>query len=412
VRVVSRRSLLLGLLLLAALPSAPARAQEWLDRLDQGLRLRSPGGAVQSELGVLFDLEGYYIDQRPPGLLFADGRATVNPRLTLLVDTRLGKHFYSLIQARVDRGFDPLLFGHEARLDEYLLRYIPFDDGRFNLQVGKFATVVGAWVPRHLSWENPFINAPLPYENVLTITDQAAPAGPAAFLARRNVPDRKRDWVPILWGPVYAAGASAFGTWKRFDYAVEVKNTATSARPPAWNPLEVGWDHPTVGLRLGCRPTSAWNTGVSYSRGAYLIPPAAATLPPGRSLADYRQTVLGYDVAYARRHWQVWGELFVSRFDVPNVGAADTWTYYVEAKYKVTPRFSAGFRWGEQGFGKVPDGTGGLERWDSRIWRAETSLGYRLTRHLQAKLQYGFLHEQRELQQGQQFVAAQLTVKF
>ena len=35
-----------------------------------------------------------------------------------------------------------------------------------NVQAGKFATVVGNWIERYDSWNNPFITAPLPYENM------------------------------------------------------------------------------------------------------------------------------------------------------------------------------------------------------------------------------------------------------
>ena len=116
-------------------------------------------------------------------------------------------------------------------MDEYFLRYTPFEDSRLNFQFGKFATVVGTWVLRHNSWNNPFINAPLPYENVLVITDHVAPASPAAFLARRNKFDDKRTWVPVIWGPSYASGGSIFGRIDKYEYAFEVKNVALSSRP-------------------------------------------------------------------------------------------------------------------------------------------------------------------------------------
>src|ERR671935_240996 len=69
------------------------------------------------------------------------------------------------------------------RLDEYALRITPWQDGRFTLQLGKFATVVGNWVPRHLSWDNPFINAPLVYDNFTAIQDKFAPISPLYFIA-------------------------------------------------------------------------------------------------------------------------------------------------------------------------------------------------------------------------------------
>jgi len=39
-------------------------------------------------------------------------------------------------------------------------------------------------------------------------------------------------------------------------------------------------------------------------------------------------------------------------------------------------------------------------------------VGYRFTRHLQGKLQYSYLHENGPIQQGEQLLAAQLTIKF
>ena len=80
-----------------------------------------------------------------------------------------------------------------------------------NLQVGKFATVVGSWVQRHDSWQNPLITAPLPYENLTPLSDGDVPGSPADLLGRRRVADDKGEWLPIIWGPVYATGGSAFG---------------------------------------------------------------------------------------------------------------------------------------------------------------------------------------------------------
>jgi hypothetical protein len=100
----------------------------------------------------------------------------------------LGEQFYSLVQFRADRGFDPgSKLNGDARFDEYLLRWTPWADGRLNVQAGKFATVFGKWVQRHDSWQNPFVTAPLAYENVTVITDQVAPGTPAAFLGRRSI---------------------------------------------------------------------------------------------------------------------------------------------------------------------------------------------------------------------------------
>lgn len=359
----------------------------------------------------MHDAEWQFVDLRPPGLIFRDDDLW-NSRLYMFLDTKIGQHLYSLVQARFDRGFDPRSDHFEGRADEYLLRYMPFHDGRLNVQFGKFATVVGDWVPRHLSWDNPFINAPLPYENVTIITDQAAPPSPAAFLARRTSPDKKFIWVPMIWGPSYSTGGSVFGRVAKFDYAVEVKATSISSRPSAWDARHIGFDDPTVSGRVGFRPNSSWNLGASFSRGPYLLPAAEPTLPGGSDIGDFNQITIGHDISYARRHWQVWAEFFWSRFEVPNVGNADTWAYYIETKYKLTTRLFIAARWNQQFFGEVPNGAGGESRWDRDISRAELAFGYRFNRHWQGKVQYSYSHQNGPFQQGEQLVALQLTTKF
>ncbi len=407
------KTLLTNVLVLLLAASQLANAQEaLLQRLDDALTYQSSGGLFRSDLSGLVDVEGYFIDHRPPGLLF--GNADLfNPRLSLFLDTHLGSQFYSLVQFRADRGFDPRAMPDgDARFDEYLLRWTPWEDGRLNVQVGKFATVFGKWVQRHDSWQNPFITAPLAYENVTTITDQAAPGTRAAFLGRRNVADTKATWLPVVWGPAYTSGASVFGQLDKFDYAFEFKNASISSRPNAWDAKDLGWENPTVSARLAHTPNAAWNYGVSASHGAYLLPAADATVPGGYSRSSYRQTTIGTDLSWSHHGWQVWGEAMVARFQVPNVGNADTFTYFVEAKYKFTPSLFAAVRWNQQLFDTVPDGAGGAQHWDRNIFRVDTALSYRFTRHLQGKLQYSLSHENGPVQQGEQLWAAQLTVKF
>ncbi len=406
-------NLILGATLAFAAPAARAQT-EWLSPLDEALFIQSPGGFFRSDLSGLLDLEGYYLDQRPPGLIFGNGDAFFNPRLSLFLDTHLGPHLYSLVQARIDRGFDPRAARRAMRFDEYLLRYTPFHDARLNLQIGNFATLIGNWVPRHDAWNNPFITAPVPYENVTIITDRTVPGASAGFLARRNVPDIKTAWLPLVWGPSYAAGAAVFGRLEKLDYGVEIKNASLSSRPTVWDARQLGWENPTVSGRIGYRPDAAWNFGSSFSHGAYLTPPAKSlpAFPAGKSPGDFPQITLAQDLSFAWHHWQLWAEVFETRFDVPNVGHADTVAYFLEAKYKLTPRLFGALRWNQQLFGQVPDGTGGRQPWDHDLWRVDTALGYRFDRHLQGKLQYSYSRQTGPFQQGEQLLAAQITVKF
>jgi hypothetical protein len=388
-------------------------AQGWLDKVDDALSVQTRDGTARLDFSIQFDLEGYYIDQRPPGLIYGDDESFVNPRLSLFVDAQLGKHLYSFVQARVDRGFDPRSQVRDARFDEYLLRYTPLENGWLNVQAGKFATVIGNWVPRHLSWDNPFINAPLPYERVTTASDQSI-VDAAGFLSRRDLPDKKDLWLPVVWGPDYTSGASLFGAVEKFDYAVELKNAALASRPESWDARDKGWEHPSVGARMGFRPGAAWNLGASFSHGSYLADAAErnAAFPPGKDAGDFQETVFGQDLSFAWHQWQIWSEVFFSRFEVPNVGDADEVAYYIEAKYKISSQWYGAMRWNQQLFGKVDNGLGGQTQWDRDAWRADLALGYRFTRHLQSKLQYSYNRQAGSLQQGEQLVAAQVTLKF
>src|SRR5436853_5228148 len=134
---------------------------DFLDRLDTALTIAAFHDNLRLRLSGTIVLEAYHFQQPAPGLIDSKIDNLFNPRLTLFLDAQLGSQIYFFAQSRLDRGFDPSDHGAQVRLDEYALRFTPWDDSRFNLQVRKFATVVGNWVPRHLSWENPFVNAPL-----------------------------------------------------------------------------------------------------------------------------------------------------------------------------------------------------------------------------------------------------------
>ena len=227
---------------------------DFLDRLDTALTISAFQDNLRARLSGTLDLEIYHFEQPAPGLIDSNIDTLFNPRLTLFLDTQIGSQIYFFAQSRLDRGFDPSNHGAQIRLDEYALRITPWEDGRFTLQAGKFATVVGNWVPRHLSWDNPFINAPLVYENVTPIQDKSAPYSPLYFIYGPYYYE-KYAFNPVIWGPSYASGFSISGKLGQFDYAVEIKNASLSSRPESWEVTENGFQNPTFSSRVGFRPT-------------------------------------------------------------------------------------------------------------------------------------------------------------
>ena len=406
---------------LAALAAAGRAAEDGFDRLDAALTGSTAAGGVRARLSGTLDLEGYHFSQPPPGLIVAAGTGLFNPRLTLFLDLQLGGRVYAFVQARADRGFDPSNGPVEGRLDEYALRVTPWADGRVSFQAGKFATVVGNWVRRHGSWEDPFVTAPLPYENLTGMWDVAAVRSAATLLRWAHIRPKSFSGeqfsdnhyrLPLIWGPDYGTGFAASGELGRFNYAAEVKNGALSARPAAWTADEVRWRHPTLSGRLGYRPDERWSLGWSASAGSYLLPVAAPTVAAGRDLDDYREVVLAQDVSFAWHHWQVWAELFTARFQLPVVGDATTTAWYVETKYKFTPQLAGAVRWNQQLFGTVTDSLGVPVPWGYATWRVDVAPSYRFTPHTQLKLQYSLQPDDLGGREFNHTLAAQFTVRF
>jgi hypothetical protein len=380
------------------------------DRLDRALTVSALQDSLRARLSGTLDLEAYHFEQPAPGLINSRIDNLFNPRLTLFLDAQYGSRIYFFTQPRLDRGFDPAARGAQVRLDEYALRITPWDDGRFNLQIGKFATVVGNWIPRHLSWENPFVDAPLVYQNITPVSDKSAPLSATDFVGRFD--HGKYDFNPVIWGPSYASGLSVSGSVGQFDYAAEIKNSPLSSRPESWSLTEVDFSDPAVNARFGFRPNQAWNFGVSIGEGPYFRREAERSLPPGRDLDDYDEFVIGQDVSFALHHLQIWAEFYEARFEVPRVGYADMFAYYLEAKYKFTPQWFGALRWNQQIFSKIDDGMGGSIRWNQNLAKIDLAAGYRFTSRTQLKMQYSFQQETTGPGDNNHIFAAQFTVRF
>lgn len=394
----------------AALAILPLEAEEWLDHAGEWLTLSSWNDRVRTRLNGLMDIEGYHFDSEPPGLIDTRHEFLAVPRLTLMLDSQIGSKVYFFAQTRVDRGFDPGDLGWRHRFEEYALRLNPDEDQRFSIQVGKAASVVGNWIPRHLSWDNPFINAPLPYESVTKIYDREAPLSREHFLIES--PETKYEYIPGIWGPAYSTGLAIAYKAGDFDIAAEIKNAALSSRPEVWDGFTTGFNHPSFAGRIGYSPDARWNFGTSASIGSYFQPEAQSSLPPGDRFSNYRQTMVGQDIGFAWHHWQLWAEAYEMRFDVPLIGNADLLMYYLEAKYRFTPRCFAALRWNQQFFAAVPNDSGALERWGEDLWCAEAALGFRLTAHTQFKIQYSLQQTRAENHESSNTIAGQFTVRF
>ena len=396
-------------------------ADDAIDQLDDLLTFSSADAKVRGRISGTVELEGYWFQQPAPAFIDASGGALFNPRVTTFLDVQAGPRVYAFAQARMDRGFDPSEDALRGRLDEYAIRLTVLGEGQVSLQAGKFATVVGNWVARHAAWDNAFVNAPLPYENLTGIWDEVAARNSTILLGWAHVRPRavagvpatdKYLRLPIIWGPSYATGVAVSGELGKATYAWELKNAPLASRPEAWEAEDLYFRHPTVSGRIGYTPNLMWNFGLSASTGAYLLPVAISTLPATAGIGDYREVVMAQDARFAWHHLQLWAEVFETRFTIPRVGNARTYAYYVEGRYKITPQWFGAVRWNEQWFSRIPDPLTGSSPWGNDVWRIDVASGYRFTPHTQWKIQYSRQHEVRGAREFLYLWSTQLLIRF
>lgn len=421
---MNTRAIIMGGAIGAALVTA-GPAQEVLERLSDRLKFSLAGGRAQVNLGGSLELEGYAITDPVADLVSGGDDVFFIPRFTLNLDAQVGPRGYFFAQARVDRGFDVYYPEKktEARLDEYALRWelsAP-GTGRLLLQAGRFATVVGNWIQRYAAWDNPFVTAPLPYDNLTGVWDVAPAPSVAVLLAwahvnpvgnARAVLADKKYRLPVIWGPAYAHGLAVAGKLGRLEYAGELKAVGLSSRPERWAEGFSSAERPTLSARLGWRPSQSWKLGFSASSGEYLDRSAHPQIPAGFDRHDYRQVMLAHDLNYAWHHFQFWGEVFAARFKIPLVANVDTVAYYLEAKYRFTPQFSGAIRWNQQWFDDVTNRAGQTLGAGRQTWRIDVVPTYRLTTQMQLKLQYSLRHDRPAREPRTQSLSAQLTIRF
>ena len=357
-------------------------------------------------LSGILEFEHYEFQEDPPGLLFykKDDGYTSNPRATFFGDLTIGERFFGFIQARGDRGFDPNYTGmmhiYDGRIDELFLRYT-FHQGENSMaavQVGKFATPIGNFVPRHDSMKNPFVRQPIVYDHVTTIGDNAIgpkspPPSSQALINRRDIDDLKDRWVTMIWGPVYHHGLMVFGAVGTFDARLAWVNAAPSERPLEWDQQRLDFDVYNFSGRVGWNPFIGFRLGVSASHGPYL---SERVEDAGVDQDKFAQTLVGLDLEYAIGHLQLFAEIYGSRWEVPNVDddpVAVSW--YVEGRYKLSgilPGLYVCARVGQIFANEIDRPSGGSATWERTSYRTEIGAGWFVYVNLLLKAEYEINH--------------------
>jgi hypothetical protein len=356
-----------------------------------GWPLTSADCFVQAYLQPSVEAVVWAGDHPTPGLGNWDDDAFFAPRLRLKADASAGSLWFLHVNTALDRGFDPgSRADGETRLDEAFLRLRPFEDERLNIQLGKFASFFGGWIPQHDFFDDAFLLAPLPYSQIIGIqTRDPAALSPDAITARSIgralafATLDKQNWASTVWGPNYATGVGTFGSIQHFDYAVEFKNAGLSAHPDSWE--ELNFAQPTVAARLGYRPDAAWAFGISGSHGSYVEKGAPLLKFDRGSLA---RSSAGFDARWSHHSLIISSEIIYSTFETLAAGDLETVGWYLQTRWKAAPGLWIAGRFG-QILANDLRGTGGVDtEWQPDIWRAEAAVGWRVTSQLLIKASY------------------------
>ena len=159
-----------------------------------GIEYLSQSGVFQVSLSGQLDLETLHVRESWAGLvargqgeaplptdrescavchvgmgLRGEGGALPVYRLRVFTDVFLGKHIYSLIEGRSDRGHAPSDGGAVARVEQAYVR-IASQSGSTGVQAGRFSSPFGSYALRHLTTVDPFLRPPLSYDYRTTLS--------------------------------------------------------------------------------------------------------------------------------------------------------------------------------------------------------------------------------------------------
>lgn len=375
-----------------------------------------PDGSWTLAIDPWIDQTIWFYTQPPPDFLQSASNVLYAPAINLMGTATLGKAFDFTVYAMASRGFDPTDESMEMILNEYFATVRPFESRVLSLRAGQFGTCFGQWNRRFLSFENPLIDAPVPYGWMTSVGDgTSVPANPGvgAQLGRKNKADNVSAWNPVIWGPSYTSGISAFGVipaWDQaqFDWACELKNASLSSRPSEWQFWDRNLASPTVTARVGARPDARWKLGASFSRGSYLLSDPIAR--PGTTITNagsYDQTTWGIDLSYAHQWFEVWSEFIWNTFDQPALGNLNSFSFFVEGRFNVATDMWLSARWNSQFYGELSGQT-----WDNNVERIDVGGGVRLNDSFTFKVQMSHTNESGNVGQGEWYGATQLIMEF
>jgi hypothetical protein len=311
-------------------------------------------------------------------------------RLALSASVKASDHLSFLAELRSENGQPPTPYG-------FYLRFRPWINRGFDLQIGRVPPTFGAFPRRTYAADNPLIGYPMAYQYLTSLRPDALPATVDELLGMRGrgwlatyslgdpTPDRG---VPLVTAFRWDTGVQLHAT----NEVIEATASVTAGTPSNPRLSDDNNGHQLAG-RVVVHPVSGLVVGGSVARGPFVGQRAAQAALDDQKLSDFTQAAWGSDVEYSRDYYILRFETVVSTWTIPMASSPGLQlplravATSVEGRYKLRPGLYTAARFEHLGFNEVA-GAVSRDTWDAPVTRLEVGGGYSIQRNLLLKLEY------------------------
>ena len=306
----------------------------------------------------------------------------------------------------------------KVRLQGAFITIFDVPNEKINFMVGKIPNLFGNFAKREFSDVNPLIGQPLMRQYRTSLDWNNLWDNQEQLILKNRRKEHKgalptealAGATPTVYDARWDFGVELFGTMSFIDYQFAITEGSIS------NPEAYQNEGKQFLGRIGFTPFAGLKFGFSGASNPYLsTADPQRLLEEGKGKGEYRQTAFGTDIEASYRYLIVFSEFVKSTWDAAvDEGELSNWSWYVDAKYKIHPKFYLAARYDMMNFSKIRNpATNAKEGWDYNVKRYEAGLGYRITTDATLKCveQWTVFDKKSDLKKVM-FTALQLSVPF
>ena len=274
------------------------------------------------------------------------------------------------------------------------VRWRPWSERDLVIQAGRIPPVAGAFARRGYGRDNSVMGLPLGYQYLTSLRADALPTTIDQLLRMRG-----RGWRPSypLGSQAVTTGVPLFSS-SNWDTGIEAswRNDLLSlagewslGSPAVPVVRETNDGHQWSG-RVAVHLPEGLALGLSGARGQWLESTVLDQLPANLRGAS-TQTLVGSDLEFGLRRWLIRAEWLRTVFQLPLLAepvpetSVSAWSGFVEARYRLHPRWQIAARFDTLRFSSVTGSDGVPTSWDAPVERVEAVLGFRASRHIEVR---------------------------